>query len=150
MPRAKSPALRTQYFTACLQTLMEANELNQVTLSQNTGIAISRINNYLHGKYRTIRPDHLSLIARAAGSTAAQRADLIKTYLIDLLPEDLLADVQIQPTASKGKAAQAGAIPLPPQGAKAIGQLIDLSSRNAQARARIAAFAEIMTEAHPK
>lgn len=49
-----------------------------------TGVAASRINSYVHGKYRTIRPDH-----GAAARTPAERLELVRAYLMHLLPEDL-------------------------------------------------------------
>ena len=58
----KSKARRTQFFSTLLEALMERNGINQVQMGVATGIAVSRINNYLHGKYRTIRPDHLGKI----------------------------------------------------------------------------------------
>jgi len=74
MPKANVELYRTQFFNSLLETLMERNGINQVELSAATEIAVSRINNYLHGKYRTIRPEHLGLIAKAAGRTTATHA----------------------------------------------------------------------------
>jgi transcriptional regulator with XRE-family HTH domain len=132
---------------------MEKNQANQVTMSQATGIAVSRINNYLHGKYRTIRPDHLALIANAVGRTAVERGELAKAYVIDLLPEVLLKDVHIQTAAENGKSSKAPfveKIGIPTQGVRAINRLIDLSSRTAKARERIGFFADLLTDAHPQ
>ena len=56
MPKARTKPPRTQFFSSTLMMVMERNGINQVQLSAATGIAVSRINNYLHGKYRTIRP----------------------------------------------------------------------------------------------
>ena len=89
MPKTKTKALRTQFFTTTLELLMERNGVNQVTMSAATGIAVSRINNYLHGKYRTIRPDHLAAIAKAAGRNVTERGELVCAYVHDLLPEEL-------------------------------------------------------------
>jgi transcriptional regulator with XRE-family HTH domain len=62
MPISRTKSPRTQFFASVLETLMERNDVNQVQLAAATGIAVSRINNYLHGRYRTIRPDHLGLM----------------------------------------------------------------------------------------
>jgi transcriptional regulator with XRE-family HTH domain len=95
MPTSSAKPPRTQFFAAALTTLMERNGINQVQLSAATGIAVSRINNYLHGRYRTIRPDHLGLLAKAAARTSAERLGLARAYLMDLLPGDLKAEVTI-------------------------------------------------------
>ena len=95
MPTSRTRSPRTQFFAAALETLMERNGINQVELSAATGIAVSRVNNYLHGRYRTIRPDHLGLMAKAAGRTAAERGGLARAYVEDLLPEELRGLVRL-------------------------------------------------------
>ena len=42
-----TPPSRSKLFTAALENAMEAAGVNQVELARRTGIAISRINNYL-------------------------------------------------------------------------------------------------------
>jgi transcriptional regulator with XRE-family HTH domain len=152
MPKTKTKALRTQFFTTTLELLMERNGVNQVTMSAATGIAVSRINNYLHGKYRTIRPDHLALIAKAAGQTPAERNELVRAYLLDLLPESLQGEIRIETGGegakpSKQTASEANLLPRTTRAALA--DLQGLSVRSAKARARMQWFAEIMREAHP-
>ena len=61
-----------------------------------TGIAVSRVNNYLHGKYRTIRPDHLGALAAASGKTSEERSELVRAYLLDLLPASLQGTIRIE------------------------------------------------------
>ncbi len=152
MPKSRSKALRTQFFTTALQTLMERNGVNQVAMAAATGIAVSRINNYLHGKYRTIRPDHLGPIAKAAGRTATERGELARAYLIDLLPEELHGVVRFE-VAGDGTKPSKPAPPekslLPSTTVAALTVLQALSVRSAKARVRVQWFAEILREAHP-
>lgn len=151
MPRSNSPARRTQYFTNTLQLLMERNGVNQVMLSAATGIAVSRINNYLHGKYRTIRPDHLAVIAKAVGRTAEEGGVLVRAYLLDLLPEVLQPVVHIDVAGARKPRQRHDQIEptgLPATAAAALARLRALSLRNAKARARLLWFAEILQEVH--
>ena len=151
MPKSKSKVLRTQFFTTALQALLERNEINQVAVADATGIAVSRINNYLHGKYRTIRPDHLGLIAKVAGRTAAERGELARAYVLDLLPEELHGFVRLV-VAGDGAPPSRAAPPekslLPATAAAALRELQALSLRSAKARARVLWFAEILGEIH--
>jgi hypothetical protein len=57
-------------FTAALESSMQEHGVNQVELSQRTGIAVSRVNNYLYGHYRSIKPKHAGALADAFGGTA--------------------------------------------------------------------------------
>ena len=151
MPRSSTKSPRNQVFASLLEALMERNGVNQVELSAATGIAVSRINNYLHGKYRTIRPDHLGLMAKAAGRTPAERLELVRTYLMDLLPEELQAEVRVVAGVGVGRAAGRVRLErslLPGSTGAALAQLEALSVRNAQARARLRWFAQILAEAH--
>ncbi len=129
---------------------MERNGVNQPQLSDATGVPVSRINNYLHGKYRTIRPDHLERIVRAACRSARERSELIRSYLLDLLPEALHSDILIDPAGGKGKPAKSARSDrslLPTTTAAALTSLEAMSLRNARARARVEMFAEILSDA---
>jgi len=77
-----------------------------------TGIAVSRVNNYLHGKYRTIRPDHLGVLAKGVARTPTVRLELVRAYLLDLLQEDMQAEVRIW---AAGRAGRTAGKELPPQ-----------------------------------
>jgi transcriptional regulator with XRE-family HTH domain len=83
---------------------MQAQGVNQVQLSRRTGIAVSRVNNYLAGAYRTIKPAHLAAICSALGGTPAELAPLAQAYLYDLLPPGCrgLVDVRIPGTRDNG------------------------------------------------
>jgi transcriptional regulator with XRE-family HTH domain len=72
-----------------------------VELSERSGIAVSRVNNYLKGKYRTIRPGHVAAIAEALGGKPVDTAALVQGYLFDLLPEDCRGLVEIRVAGAK-------------------------------------------------
>ncbi|MDD2765081.1 MAG: helix-turn-helix transcriptional regulator [Opitutaceae bacterium] len=143
---------RTQYFSGALLLLMEKNHINQVQLADATDIAVSRVNNYLHGKYRTIRPDHLAALARTVARTEAERSELIRAYLLDLLPEVLQSEIRVESVRDGGRAparpARAEKPLLPAATAAALARLQFLGARNAQARTRLEWFAEILHEVH--
>ena len=151
MPTSSTKSPRTQFFASLLEALMERNGINQVEMSAATGIAVSRVNNYLHGKYRTIRPDHLGPMAKAAGRTAAERGGLARAYVQDLLPEELRSLVRLAVAGDGGKPSKetkAENSLLPSTANKALAELQALSVRSARARARMQWFAEILAEAH--
>lgn len=80
---------------------MEAAGVNQVELARRTGIAISRINNYLYGSYRTIKPKHAGALAEAFGKDGAA---LVEAYLYDLLPAECRGLVEVKyPGQKTGK-----------------------------------------------
>ena len=146
--RIKPP--RTQYFSGTL-LFMEKNHINQVQLSAATGIAVSRINNYLHGKYRTIRPDHLETLAKSASRTEAERGELIRTYLLDLLPEGLHGEIRIEGVRDGGRAPVRNAARLekpllPAATVAALAEMQLRGARSAKARSRLEWFAEILRE----
>jgi len=151
MPRSRTRSPRTQFFASALETLMERNGVNQVQLAAATGIAVSRVNNYLHGRYRTIRPDHLGVLAKGAARTPAERLELVHAYVMDLLPANLQAEVRIGAATGAGRAS--GTVRpegdfLPGSTGAALAQLKALGARSARARARLEWFAEILGEAH--
>jgi transcriptional regulator with XRE-family HTH domain len=55
------PPARSKLFSAALDSIMQERGVNQVQLAQRAGLAVSRLNNYLQGKYRTITPAHLGI-----------------------------------------------------------------------------------------
>ena len=131
---------------------MEKNHINQVQLSAATGIAVSRINNYLHGKYRTIRPDHLELLCKSASRTDAERRELIRTYLIDLLPEGLQGDIQLGGGRDGTRSGVRNPVKLerallPTATAAAMADLHLLVARSAKARNRLEWFVELLRDA---
>ena len=152
MARSRTASSRTQFFASMLATIMERNEISQVSLAAVTGIAVSRINNYLHGKYRTIRPDHLALLAKAAGRNAAERGELVRAYVQDLLPEELYGAISLEVAGGGTKPAKLPASSekslLPTAALAALAELQTLSVRSAKARSRMQLFAEILGEIH--
>jgi transcriptional regulator with XRE-family HTH domain len=153
MTKKRPKPSRTQYFSGTLVLLLEKHRLSQVELSAASGIAVSRINNYMHGKYRTIRPDHLEAIAKSASRTKAERGELIRTYLLDLLPEAFQDQIRIESAGDGGGApvsrvAKLEKSLLPTTTVAALTKLQDLGARSAKARSRLEQFAELLDEAH--
>jgi transcriptional regulator with XRE-family HTH domain len=149
MTKQRTKLSRTQFFSSLLAAIMERNGISQVQLAAATGIAVSRINNYLHGKYRTIRPDHLTLLAKAAGRTGTETGELARAYVQDLLPEELHGTISLELKGGKAKPAkqpQSEKSLLPTAALTALSQLQALSVRSAEARGRIQHFAEILEE----
>ena len=64
---------RSKLFSAVLASLMQDRGVNQTQLSQRAGLAVSRVNNYLQGKYRTITPAHLEVIFGLGRHAGRQR-----------------------------------------------------------------------------
>ncbi|HKB89378.1 MAG TPA: helix-turn-helix transcriptional regulator [Opitutaceae bacterium] len=85
-----------KFFPGLLDAVMQKRGVNQVELARTTGIAVSRINNYLQAKYRTIKPAHLAAICENVTDNAPERAELVKIYLLDLLPDPLKGAVEIK------------------------------------------------------
>jgi len=151
MPTSKTKSPRTQFFASALEALMERNGVNQVQLAAATGIAVSRVNNYLHGRYRTIRPDHLGVLAKGAARTAAERGELARAYVQDLLPEELHEVVHLEVAGGGGKLSKetkSESRLLPSTASKALAELKALSVRSAKARMRMQWFAEILGESY--
>lgn len=90
-------ATHTKFFPGYLEALMRKHGVSQVELNKLTGIAVSRINNYLKGKYRTVTPDHLEQIVMAVTKDQIERSELLKIYLLDLLTDTLRPMVEINP-----------------------------------------------------
>jgi len=151
MSKSRTKPHRTQFFSALLAALMERNGINQVQLAAATGIAVSRVNNYLQGKYRTIRPDHLGSLAKAVGSNVTERGELVFAYVKDLLPEELHGVISLEVKsegARPAKQAPSEKSLLPTTAQAALMELQAMSVRSAQARARTQWFAEILGEIH--
>ena len=83
-------------FPGFLDAVMQKHGVNQVTLARKTGIAVSRINNYLQAKYRTIKPAHIQAICEAVTEETGERAELAKIYLLDMMPEELKSFIEIK------------------------------------------------------
>ena len=151
MPRTKTPQRRSQVFSGTLAAVMEHTGINQVQLSDATGIVVSRINNYLHGKYRTIRPDHLERMVKAVTKDPQEHGELVRSYLLDLLPAAMQTNVRIEWAGGTGKATKQAAAHtglVPSSTADALTSLRNMSRRSAKARARVELFAAILAEIH--
>ena len=138
---------RTKLFSAALASLMQECGANQVQLSEKTGIAVSRINNYLKGKYRTVKPPHVGAIFEALGGSPESRAAFAQAYFFDLLPENLrgLLDVRLSGAKESGR----WEVPtkgLPKDFAVAFRALYVLCATSVEVRERTGEWIEIMRE----
>lgn len=133
-------------FPGIMAVTMARNDLNQVKMSAKSGIAVSRINNYLKGKYRNIRPSHISSILDAAASNKMERAQLVEAYLMDLMPESAkgLVSIKVDPTDMKAWYLQHNR--LPNGFAGLFEELYVLCVSHPKVRARTATWIEITKE----
>jgi transcriptional regulator with XRE-family HTH domain len=126
---------------------MQTRGVNQVALATRAGIAVSRVNNYLHGNYRTVKPAHLQAISAALGGTPAENAALVQAYLFDLLPEDCRGLVEIHvPGAREAGRWEVPSKGLPPDFAKAFRELYVLCASRPRVRQRTREWVAIMRE----
>jgi hypothetical protein len=75
----------------------------------------------------------------------------VRAYVMDLLPEDLQAEVRIGAAGGAGRASGRGRPErslLPGSTSAALAQLKTMGARSAKAQGRIHWFAEILGEAH--
>jgi transcriptional regulator with XRE-family HTH domain len=138
---------RSKLFTAALENLMQERGINQVELSRRTGIAVSRVNNYLKGHYRTIRPSHAGALAEALGGGAAGGV-LTEAYLFDLIPEGCRGVIEIRHPGTK--AGRGWAVPSKGLSQEFAGKFVDLyrlCASSAKVRQRTAEWIRIMREA---
>jgi transcriptional regulator with XRE-family HTH domain len=141
-----STPARPKLFTAALENLMQTSGVNQVELAQRTGIAISRINNYLKGHYRTIKPPHVGAIAEALGGGAAGGV-LVEAYLFDLLPDSCRGLIEVRWPGMK--TGERWAVPTKGLSRAFAGQLEDLyrlCASSAKVRQRTAEWIALMRE----
>lgn len=138
---------RPHLFSAALASQMQERGINQVQLHDQTGIAVSRVNNYLHGIYRTIKPAHVAAICKALGATPADEAAMIQAYLFDLLPEGCrgLVDIRVPGARETGKW-QFPSKGLPKDFAAALQDLYVLCASNAKVRQRTGEWIALMRE----
>jgi hypothetical protein len=93
----------------------------------------------------------LALLAKAVGRTAAERGELARAYVQDLLPEELRGLVRLAVAGDDGKRSKETRSEdrlLPSTASKALAELKALSVRSAKARMRMQWFAEILGEIH--
>ena len=138
---------RRHLFPAALDSVMQSRSINQVTLSAKAGLAVSRVNNYLQGNYRTIKPAHLAAICKALGSTPGDTASLIQAYAYDLLPENLrgMVDIRVLGAREAGKW-EVPSKGLPPAFAAEFADLYKLTVSNSEVRQRTAEWIQLMRE----
>jgi len=97
------------------------------------------------------QPDHLALLAKAAGRNATERGELVCAYVHDLLPEELHGVIRLEVKgdgAKPAKQAPSEKSLLPATALAALTELQTLSVRSAKARTRMQWFTEILGEIH--
>jgi hypothetical protein len=125
---------------------MQTHGLNQVQLAAATGIAISRVNNYLQGHYRSIKPVHVGAIAGAIGGGAAG-AVLVEAYLYDLLPPGCRGLVEVKyPGQKSGKGWAVQVTGLPKDFANQWQAFYKLCAADAKVRERTSEWLALMRE----
>jgi transcriptional regulator with XRE-family HTH domain len=125
---------------------MQERGVNQVELSRRTGIAVSRVNNYLKGHYRTVKPAHVGAIAEALGGGAAGGV-LIEAYLFDLLPDSCRGLIEVRYPGLK--TGERWAVPTKGLSRAFAGQFEDLyrlCASDAKVRDRTAEWIQLMRE----
>jgi transcriptional regulator with XRE-family HTH domain len=126
---------------------MQAQNINQVQLSKQTGMAVSRINNYLQGSYRTVTVAHFDAICSALGSTPANKAALVQGYLFELLPNECRGNVDIRtPGAREAGKWEVPSKGLPKDFAEKFRDLYVLCASNPKVRRRTKEWIELMSE----
>ncbi len=126
---------------------MQARGVSQAQLAERAGIAVSRVNNYAQGNYRTMKPAHLLAIVTALGGKPANDSLLVQAYLYDLLPERCRGTVEIRvPGARESGKWEVPSKGLPEGFADAFRDLYVLCASNARVRQRTAQWVAIMRE----
>jgi len=138
---------RSKLFSAALASVMQDRGINQVTLSAKSGLPVSRINNYLQGHFRTIKPVHVAAICKALAVTPADAAALIQAYAYDLLPDGCRGMVDIRVLGSRdGGHWEVPTKGLPQKFAAEFANLYKLTVSNAKVRQRTAEWIQLMRE----
>lgn len=138
---------RPHLFPAALASVMQARRVNQVALAKRSGVAVSRINNYLQGNYRTVSPGHLGAIVRCLASKPADTAALVEAYLFELVPEPVRGLVEVRvPGAKQGARWAVPAKGLPVEFAEAFRDLYRLCVNQPKVRQRTTEWISMMRE----
>jgi DNA-binding Xre family transcriptional regulator len=147
--RAHSKPVKThsRYFSGALASVMQSRGVNQVQLAGNAGMAISRINNYLHGNYRSVTIAHLAAICKALDGTPADTAALIQAYAYDLLPAGCRGMVDIRVLGARETGYwEVPSVGLPQKFAAEFADLYKLSVGNSNVRQRTGKWVQLMRE----
>ena len=84
-------------FSTRLRIILEKNGINQVELAKRTNLTPSQVHNYLHQNFRAITKDHLSAIIEECSDDISERAELVKCYLLDVIPDTVRTYIDINP-----------------------------------------------------
>ena len=135
----------SKLFSAALDSLMQERGVNQIELHRRAGIAVSRVNNYLRGRFRTITPAHLAAIHEAFGGVGATA--LVQAYLLDRISGECQrwVDIRVRGARHTGRW-QVPSKGLKPDFVAALKDLYLLCVSNVQVRRRTAEWIAIMRE----
>lgn len=110
-------------------------------------MAVSRINNYLRGNYRSVSAAHLEAIVRSLARSPADTAALVEAYLFDLVPESCRSLVEFRvPGVKQGGRWAVPAKGLPVEFAEAFRDLYRLCVSQPKVRQRTAEWVQLMRE----
>ena len=138
---------RSKFFSVTLESLLQSRGITQAELGERCAIAVSRINNYLHGRYGTVKPSHLAAIYEALGGSAAEKAVLAEAFLLDLISEECRRWVEIRRLGAKEAGRwQLPTRGLPPDFAAAFKDLYSLCVSNVKVRHRTREWIALMRE----
>ena len=84
-------------FSTRLRIILEKNGINQVELAKRTNLTPSQVHNYLHHNFRSITKEHLAAIIAECSEDNSERAELAKSYLLDVTPESVKNYLKITP-----------------------------------------------------
>lgn len=90
-------------FSTRLRIILEKNGINQVELAKRTNLTPSQVHNYLHQNFRAITKEHLSSIIEECSEDIAERAELVKCYLLDVIPDSTRTYIDITPLETPKK-----------------------------------------------
>ena len=137
----------SKLFSAALDSLMQERGVNQVELHRRTGIEVSRINNYVRGRFRTITPAHLAAIHEALSGDGAEAAALVQAYLLDRISGECRrwVDIRVRGARDAGRW-QVPSKGLKPDFAAALRDLYLLCVSDVRVRRRTAEWIAIMRE----
>ena len=83
------------YFSPALKELMERNNLTGATLARLSGVSASTISRVLNDGY-TLSIEDLGSIASAISGKATERGELIRAYLLDIVPKEHAGVVDVR------------------------------------------------------
>lgn len=137
----------SKLFPAALASLMQECDVNQVELARRASVAVSRVNNYLAARYRTVTPQHAAAIFNSLPGSPESRATLCQAYLFDLLPDTCRGWIDVRlPGTKEGRRWTVPSKHLPTEFAIALRDLYILCVSDVKVRERTAEWIQMMRE----